>query len=367
MAAEEDVRLEVEAVQAVYGADCIVIRDFPPHVSVHIRPRTAEDSSQQFVEVILGIKASNQYPSTPPRVYIVEAKGLDESRQTYLITIIQSKALELSSCLMLVALCEEAVEVLSNMNHPEGNCPLCLYPLVAKDKTGSSLPFMKLMSCYHCFHSECIIRFWKWVQEERESKATETATATNLESTRDQQKGNCPVCRKVFDEKDIEHAHEFLEPDSSCMGLSGIDEGEDDELLLSKSEKNRRQHFEALLKLQQDNNGLIEPRKDLAILPGMFLPEPINPPTVSSATSSESVIPPTTSAGTSEKDADQAVSRHASEETDASNPTNKTTMSNNRKNTNMRRKGRAHTPRVQQHGQSTRKQWIRKEPNTSHQ
>lgn len=32
--------------------------------------------------------------------------------------------------------------------------------------------------------SECIIRFWKWVQEERESKATETATATNLESTR---------------------------------------------------------------------------------------------------------------------------------------------------------------------------------------
>uniref|UniRef100_A0A804I1Z6 E3 ubiquitin-protein ligase RNF25 n=1 Tax=Musa acuminata subsp. malaccensis TaxID=214687 RepID=A0A804I1Z6_MUSAM len=217
MAAEEDVRLEVEAVQAVYGADCIVIRDFPPHVSVHIRPRTAEDSSQQFVEVILGIKASKQYPSTPPRVYIVEAKGLDESRQTYLITIIQSKALELSSCLMLVALCEEAVEVLSNMNHPEGNCPLCLYPLVAKDKTGSSLPFMKLMSCYHCFHSECIIRFWKWVQEERESKATETATATNLESTRDQQKGNCPVCRKVFDEKDIEHAHEYLEPDTSCM------------------------------------------------------------------------------------------------------------------------------------------------------
>ncbi|RRT46546.1 hypothetical protein B296_00054371 [Ensete ventricosum] len=185
----------------------------------------------------------------------------------------------------------------------------------------------------------------------------------------DQQRGNCPVCRKVFDEKDIEHAHEYLESESSCMGLSGIDEGEDEELLLlSGSEKNRRQHFEALLKLQQDNNGLIEPRKDLAILPGMFLPEPINPPTLSSATSSESVIPPTISAGTSENEADQAVSHHASEETDASNSTNKTTISN-RKNTNMRRKGRTHAPRVQlqQHGQSTRKQWIRKELNTSHQ
>ncbi|RWW40017.1 hypothetical protein BHE74_00054594 [Ensete ventricosum] len=185
----------------------------------------------------------------------------------------------------------------------------------------------------------------------------------------DQQRGNCPVCRKVFDEKDIEHAHEYLESESSCMCLPGIDEGEDEELLLlSGSEKNRRQHFEALLKLQQDNNGLIEPRKDLAILPGMFLPEPINPPTLSSATSSESVIPPTISAGISENDADQAVSHHASEETDASNSTNKTTISN-RKNTNMRRKGRTHAPRVQlqQHAQSTRKQWIRKELNTSHQ
>ena len=47
---------------------------------------------------------------------------------------------------------QEAGEVLSNMNHPAGDCPLCLYPLVGDDKDGSGLPFMKLMSCYHCFH-----------------------------------------------------------------------------------------------------------------------------------------------------------------------------------------------------------------------
>ena len=87
---------------------------------------------------------------------------------------------------------QEAGEILSNMNHPAGDCPLCLYPLVGDDKDGSGLPFMKLMSCYHCFHrsisfaltelycsasnlfslmllilwycSRCIMRWWEWLQ-----------------------------------------------------------------------------------------------------------------------------------------------------------------------------------------------------------
>ncbi|KAG0456944.1 hypothetical protein HPP92_022101 [Vanilla planifolia] len=45
--AEDDVRLEVEAVLSVYGNDCNLIQDFPPHLTVRIKPRTAEDSSQE--------------------------------------------------------------------------------------------------------------------------------------------------------------------------------------------------------------------------------------------------------------------------------------------------------------------------------
>ena len=45
--AEEEVRLELEAVAAVYGDDVRVLRDLPPHLVVHVRPRTADDSSQQ--------------------------------------------------------------------------------------------------------------------------------------------------------------------------------------------------------------------------------------------------------------------------------------------------------------------------------
>lgn len=50
------------------------------------------------------------------------------------------------------------MELLSKMNHPAGDCPLCLYPLVPEDTEHLDLAFMKLMSCFHCFHrSECIL------------------------------------------------------------------------------------------------------------------------------------------------------------------------------------------------------------------
>jgi len=47
---------------------------------------------------------------------------------------------------------KEAAEKLSSMNHPDGDCPLCLFPLVPEDQESGTLPFMKLMSCFHCFH-----------------------------------------------------------------------------------------------------------------------------------------------------------------------------------------------------------------------
>jgi E3 ubiquitin-protein ligase RNF25 len=43
--AEEELRLELEAVAAVYGDDIRVLRDLVPHLVVHMRPRTTDDSS----------------------------------------------------------------------------------------------------------------------------------------------------------------------------------------------------------------------------------------------------------------------------------------------------------------------------------
>ncbi|CAJ1948065.1 unnamed protein product [Sphenostylis stenocarpa] len=174
---EEELVAEVEAVEAVYGTDCVLLSSFPPHFHLSLKPRTADVSSQQFVEAVLEIRATSQYPKEPPSIEIVDCKGLDEQRQKHLLNYIQSKAYELSPCLMLVALCEETVEKLSAMNHPDGDCPLCLFPLVLEDQQSETLPFMKLMSCFHCFHSECIIRWWKWLQSSKEADSANTNSA----------------------------------------------------------------------------------------------------------------------------------------------------------------------------------------------
>uniref|UniRef100_A0A7N2R3X3 Uncharacterized protein n=1 Tax=Quercus lobata TaxID=97700 RepID=A0A7N2R3X3_QUELO len=44
---EEEVETEVEAVQAVYGDDCVVLQSYPPHLHLLLKPRTADVTSQQ--------------------------------------------------------------------------------------------------------------------------------------------------------------------------------------------------------------------------------------------------------------------------------------------------------------------------------
>ncbi|XP_059459187.1 uncharacterized protein LOC132188679 [Corylus avellana] len=279
---EAEIEAEVEAVQAVYGDDCVVIDSYPPHLHVHIKPRTADVTSQQFVEAVIVIRAGSQYPKEPPHINLLDSNGLDDRRQKDLITCIQDKACELSSYLMLVALCEEAVEKLTVMNHPDGDCPLCLYPLLPEDEQNKTLPFMKLMSCFHCFHSECIIRWWHWLQTEKETSVGDSSSATirpistmeNKADTRgamEESMGTCPVCRKVFLAKDFEHVLDLVASHSSQLNFHEIEVDDNQKLLESDSEDVRREKFEAILRLQQENNGLIEPKKNLVVVPGMFL------------------------------------------------------------------------------------------------
>ncbi|KAF4397743.1 hypothetical protein G4B88_025235, partial [Cannabis sativa] len=177
-AEEEEIAAELEAVQAVYADNCVVFDSFPPHLHLHLKPRTADITSEQFVEALIGIRAGSQYPKELPQIDLLDSKGLDEERKRHLLTCIRAKATELSSCLMLVSLCEEAVEKLSLMNHPDGDCPLCLDPLVHEDEKNNSMPFMKLMSCFHCFHCECIIRWWTWLQTEQKTNPSNSSSST---------------------------------------------------------------------------------------------------------------------------------------------------------------------------------------------
>lgn len=280
---EEEVAMEVEALEAVYSEDCVILDSYPPHLHLHIKPRTAEISSQQFVEAVVRFQAGSKYPDEPPRISLIESKGLDEQRQKLLIGIVQEKASQLSSSLMLVELCEEAVERLTIMNHPEGDCPLCLYPLFPEDGGSKQMPFMKLMSCFHCFHCECIIRWWNWLhaQEEADSKSGDTlhmrrgSTAREGNSgSADKSLGNCPVCRKIFHSSDIEHVLDLVGAQSSLQDSSLIQGKDQDPLLQSDSENIRRERFESILKTQEEKGGLVQPKKNISVVPGMYLPPP---------------------------------------------------------------------------------------------
>ncbi|GLJ29539.1 hypothetical protein SUGI_0582620 [Cryptomeria japonica] len=247
-----------------------------------------QDLSQQFVEAVLVIKANSQYPVVPPELELIDSKGLDDKRHSDLLLEIQHEAEMLASSPMLVALCEAAIDKLSNMNHPEGNCSFCLFPLVMEDTQSALRPFMKLMSCFHCFHSDCFGRWWRWLQEQNQHEQCKSAdtTLSGLTENADEiysrlpysseaskfeecQLVNCPVCRKVIHAKDVDHLRQFL---TSGLDLQENDEGSIiDNILSTEAENKRREQFEQMFNVQKQCGGIIEPKK-LVILPGMFLP-----------------------------------------------------------------------------------------------
>ncbi|CAI9277838.1 unnamed protein product [Lactuca saligna] len=306
MAEEDEVLIEVEAAESVYGDDCVVLAQYPPHLHLLIKPRTADVSSQQLVVQGLMYMFEFLIFSYVMISCQLDDRAGDEQRQKHLITSIHEKACELSSNSMLVALCEEAVEKLTSMNHPDGDCPLCLSPLVVNEEGAldNSLPFMKLMSCFHCFHCECIIRWWNWLQMHQEvdhhanssTHAHQIKTQPEIKKNMEDRMGICPVCRKVFHAKDIEHVLNLVGTYSQ-LNLDDTEDTKNDTILNSDSENTKREKFEATMKLQQENNGLIEQKKTEVLMPGMFLPRPTPTTTTTAAAAGEQAVKSETDTG----------------------------------------------------------------------
>lgn len=142
-----------------------------------------------------------------------------------------------------------------------------------------------------------------------------------------------------------------------------LDLGEDEKQLLhSEAEQIRRKRIEALLNLQQECNGLIEPKKDLAIQPGMYV---TLPPSSPDAAEEENADPsedtPTSTSGTEQ--------RSQANNTSGNKPKNPGYRRRNRANASRRQPhSQPHgQPHSQPHGQPHRQQWQRKEADTSRQ
>lgn len=146
--------------------------------------------------------------------------------------------------------------------------------------------------------------------------------------------GKCPVCRNVFLAKDIEHVLDLVGTGGNldCNGTEI-----DGSFLHSESETIRRQKFDDILKIQQENNGLIEPKRNEVLLPGMFLPQ-------------SAVLPSTESEGISS----ELQSKVPEAKSDA-NPESSFDRRRPRKPNNSHRKHRTHNSSKQV------RHWIRKD------
>ncbi|KAL3697234.1 hypothetical protein R1sor_011310 [Riccia sorocarpa] len=275
----EEVEMEVEAVEAVYGPDCTVLSSFPPHLSILLKPRTADVLSIQFVEAKLIIKASDEYPSEPPKLDLKDAKGLGDSRHATLLVALDAQAKEMSGEPMLVAICEAATDLLTEMNVPDGECCFCMNPFLMED---GAQPFMKLMSCFHCFHSDCFGNWWRWLQQQHKASSSGVVSAPRPADSNNDERSengnaaqveefpvNCPVCRMVVYAEDVAHVREFL------VAERNVDNEENAEVpdsVLTAEELERRARFCAEFEAQQARGAIIEPKKLEVILPGMIVP-----------------------------------------------------------------------------------------------
>lgn len=283
----DEVEQELEALMSVYGVDCTVLQRSPPFLLVSLKPRTAYDISQQFVEAVLVIKASVQYPNEPPQLDLKDTKGLDEERLSVLLSSLRALTSELAFYPMLVAICEAATDMLTNMNQPEGNCSFCMLPLVIEDKEFDIQPIIKLLSCFHCFHSKCFGRWWRWLLSEQNLELPYAQLGPAFEQDNGSMEAfvshkhmlellvkeiqlKCPVCRKAVTAEDMAPVWSFLTTDSNKW-----DEEQnmilEPELIFTEEEIARKSKFDCYLKAQQLCGGIIEPKKLEVIVSGMFV------------------------------------------------------------------------------------------------
>ncbi|KAG5627039.1 hypothetical protein H5410_012257 [Solanum commersonii] len=155
----------------------------------------------------------------------------------------------------------------------------------------------------------------------------------------------CPVCRKSFLAKDIEHVLDFVKTQHAVTS-SRFEVNNEDKILSSDSEKLRREKFDAILKLQQEKGGLIEIKKHEVLRPGIFLPQPAALPSTAS-----------TEEAKEQQDKDMAVNSR----TNSSGSTNKPNTSRARNSGTKKHQGHNSRKQVAQSSRKQVTQWVKKE------
>ncbi|CAD7702698.1 unnamed protein product [Ostreobium quekettii] len=193
-----DLGSELDALRSTYSGDFEMLSENPVRFRVHIAPSTGQNLHERYVEADLEVGVPEGYPDEPPMVRLRCAKGLGDERAGALLGRLAEEGDGMRGEMMLGRLCDAAMDGLTAMNAPEGDCVFCMEPLVGAD--------LVKMPCFHVFHRSCFPAWWNsqqqsLSQEERELREhTGEAAASRLLKDLPSKEGgffivSCPVCR----------------------------------------------------------------------------------------------------------------------------------------------------------------------------
>ena len=182
----EELGIEVEALEHLYGLDAFTIssRGVFTTLSMALLPRQLDGDHEAYVAAKLVLRIENSsYPTSPATAILEDAKGLTDTACTQLQASLQAEAVNLAGEMVLGHLCELALDLLTEANHPNGTCIFCLEDLVishpsssaATDSSTSGAYQVLKLPCFHCFHTPCFTAWFQWQQAAAAAAAAEPA------------------------------------------------------------------------------------------------------------------------------------------------------------------------------------------------
>lgn len=147
---------ELEALFAIFGDDVRYIQPsdgFASAISMHFRPRTADDALNSFVTADLIVYLPQAYPACLPLAKLSRSSGFGDdgaALAAYISACLSKSALGEP---LLMNLFEYIFDFLDGLN--EGECLICNESL--QSAAGGELAVRT--NCYHCFHIHCLCRW----------------------------------------------------------------------------------------------------------------------------------------------------------------------------------------------------------------
>uniref|UniRef100_UPI00358E1C99 E3 ubiquitin-protein ligase RNF25-like isoform X3 n=1 Tax=Myxine glutinosa TaxID=7769 RepID=UPI00358E1C99 len=249
----------------------------PWHLQLPLHPATGGDSSSSLVCLTLSLHLPPSYPTVPPEICIVSARGLSDSRLDRMQHTLQMLASSRLGSEMLFEIFDTAKELLTENNFPCCHCAICLCDIQPTDKLFRT-------PCYHYYHKCCLSRYLVHTRLQHEERDATVASRTIGERQQNEQfQANrlssdwqqspiqvlCPVCRETLtiDPASLSTGPLYTDTQDELDDVSGNTEKEDEEWAASLlTWRRQQQRFRALFDEQKDKEGHIDPAENPFVL-----------------------------------------------------------------------------------------------------